>query len=84
MSLRQRTPASRADRVTSLTGQVRTSDARRSHSVSADTSSEESCRGGAHRERERESRRLNTLRFPEAHEQRPSVFTSVTFVTCQG
>jgi hypothetical protein len=35
-------------------------------------------------ERERESRRLKTLRFPEAHEQRPSVFTSVTFVTCQG
>jgi hypothetical protein len=35
------------------------------------------------RERERESR-LTTLRFPEAHEQRPSAFTSVTFVTCQG
>jgi hypothetical protein len=35
------------------------------------------------RERERESR-LTTLRFPEAHEQRPSEFTSVTFVPCQG
>jgi hypothetical protein len=33
-------------------------------------------------ERERESSRLTTLRFPEAHEQRPSAFTSVTFVTC--
>jgi hypothetical protein len=81
-SLRQRAPASRADRVTSLTGQVWTSDTRRSHSASVDTSSEESCHGGAHRERE--SSRFTTLRFPEAHEQRPSAFTFVTFVTCQG
>jgi hypothetical protein len=33
---------------------------------------------------QRESSRLMTLKFPEAHEQRPSEFTSVTFVTCQG
>jgi hypothetical protein len=55
MLLRQRAPASRVDRVTSLTGQVRNSDTRRSHSASADTSSEESCRGGAHRDREQQA-----------------------------
>jgi hypothetical protein len=32
---------------------------------------------------ERESSRLITLRSREAHEQRPSAFTSVTFVTCR-
>jgi hypothetical protein len=36
------------------------------------------------RSSQRESSKLVTLRFPEAHEQRPSAFTSVTFVTCQG
>jgi hypothetical protein len=65
MSLKQRAPASKADRVTSLTGQVRTSDMRRSHSASADTSSEESYRGGAH-EREQQAHDSQIPRGPRA------------------
>jgi hypothetical protein len=71
---------SKADRVTSLTSQVRTSDTRRSHPAAADTVSEESCRRGAHRE----SSRLTTPRSPEVHEQRPSESISMTSVTCRG
>jgi hypothetical protein len=81
-SVRQRAPASREDRVTSLTGQVWTSDTRRSHSAAADTTSEESCSRGAHRERE--SSWLTTPSSPEVHEQRLSESIFVNSITCQG
>jgi hypothetical protein len=61
-----------------LTGQVRTSDTRRSHPTAADTTSEENCNIGAHRE----SSRLTTPSSPEIHEQRLSKSISVTSVTC--